>query len=323
MKKFSDICKMTQEEVKAYMEKYLSSKNYEVINEEGFLYAKGTVPVLLVAHMDTVHKQQCKTIVNENGRISSPQGIGGDDRCGVFIIMNLVTELNCSVLLCEDEEIGIQGAKKFAMTDYINNLDVNYMIEFDRKGSEDAVFYSCDNKDFTKFVTDATDYKVAQGSYSDISVLMPAAKLAGVNLSCGYYNPHTTTEYVVYSDMMRTIDAAIALIGTECESHFNYVPKMYAPPSWKTRYGIDYDYKMPNSVVQSSFLNDDFGYYDNPIMELARKDMELEIEVIFETEDGEEDTATAKGNTKAECWAHLFLENPYLCSQNIMDYSWS
>ena len=222
MKTFEDICKMTQKEVKAYMHEYLTSKKYKVVNEDGFLYAKGDVPVLLVAHMDTVHKEQCKEIVKNDGKWSSPQGIGGDDRCGVFIIMNIVKKLNCSVLLCEDEEIGGVGAHKFVkakfgdFTDtgefvefrYIDHLDVNYMIEFDRKGSNDAVFYSCDNKKFTNFVTDSTGFKFAYGSYSDISTLMPEAKLAAVNLSCGYYNPHQTSEYVVYDEMIDTIDAA-------------------------------------------------------------------------------------------------------------------
>ena len=89
MKKFVDICKMTQKEVKDYMAEYLTSREYNVENKDGFLYAKGDIPVLLVAHMDTVHKQ-LPTVINEiGGRISSPQGIGGDDRCGIFIIMNM------------------------------------------------------------------------------------------------------------------------------------------------------------------------------------------------------------------------------------------
>ena len=85
MKSFVDICKMTQKEVKTYMAEYLTSREYTVENHDGFLYAKGDVPVLLVAHMDTVHKQLPKTIYNIDGKISSLQGIGGDDRCGIFI----------------------------------------------------------------------------------------------------------------------------------------------------------------------------------------------------------------------------------------------
>ena len=114
MKKFEEICTMSQNEVKTYMTDFLTEMKYEnVVSGDGYLYAKGTEPVLLVAHMDTVHKKQCKVITRDGDKIMSPQGIGGDDRCGIFIIMNVVNEKHCSVLLCEDEEIGCVGAKKF------------------------------------------------------------------------------------------------------------------------------------------------------------------------------------------------------------------
>ena len=142
MKTFQDICRMTQKKVKDYMKEYLASQGYAPVSEDGFLYAKGDVPVLLVAHMDTVHKQPVKEVLHMGQKISSPQGIGGDDRCGVFIIANIVKELKCSVLLCEDEEVGAVGANKFKNTEYIKSLDVNFMIEFDRKGNSDAVFYN-------------------------------------------------------------------------------------------------------------------------------------------------------------------------------------
>ena len=105
MKKFEEICMMNQKEVKAYMTEYLKEMKYDnIISKDGYLYAKGTVPVLLVAHMDTVHQKKCKTITRDGDKIMSPQGIGGDDRCGIFIIMNVIKEQHCSVLLCEDEE---------------------------------------------------------------------------------------------------------------------------------------------------------------------------------------------------------------------------
>ena len=177
MKSFVDICRMSQQEVKNYMVKYLSQKQYAVANNDGFLYAKGDVPVLLVAHMDTVHKQPVRETLTAKGRIYSPQGIGGDDRCGIFIIMHIVKELKCSVLLCEDEEIGGVGARKFTKSEFIKNLGVNYIIEFDRANARDAVFYGCDNEEFTDFVTENTGFKEAHGSFSDISVIAPAAKM--------------------------------------------------------------------------------------------------------------------------------------------------
>lgn len=331
MKTFEDICKMTQHEVKQYMKGFLASHKYKVTDEDGFLYAKGDVPVLLVAHMDTVHKNQCTEIRNVNGKLSSPQGIGGDDRCGVFIIMNLVKELHCSVLLCEDEEKGCIGANKFAKTDFIKNLHVNYMVEFDRKNKNDAVFYHCGNEEFIDFVEDMTNFKFAHGSVSDISVLMEPANLSAVNLSCGYYNAHMPSEYVMYDEMMDTIEAARALIKEKCDKPFAYVKKTYTfPKSW-SNFNNNHSKTYPSSYG-STFCTED-EYYDNLFEEkieykdeclanIAMNDDELELEVIVYDNTLSEKVINAEGATKAECWRNLFFENPSLCFNDIVDYSW-
>lgn len=298
MKKFTEICKMSQQEVKSYMAKYLASNKYSVVDKDGFLYAKGDVPVLLVAHMDTVHKQKVNTIFEANGKISSPQGIGGDDRCGIFIIMNIIKDLHCSVVLCEDEEIGGVGAHKFADTEFIHDLGVNYMIEFDRMNANDAVFYSCDNEEFTNFVTDFTGFKTAYGSFSDISVLAPAAKIAAVNLSCGYYKAHTTDEYVVYDEMLATIQAAKALIETECDK-FEYIPKKQTS-LW--------DYNYPT------------GYWSDYKKLSATKYLDLELEVVYMDGDNEE-VGYGRGRTKAEAWLDFFETYDTVCFAQIVDYS--
>ena len=324
MKTFEDICRMTQQGVKGYMHSYLVECGYSPTSENGFLYAKGDIPVLLVAHMDTVHKEQCKDINNNNGKLSSPQGIGGDDRCGVYIIMNVVKELHCSVLLCEDEERECIGAHKFVKTDYIKNLGVNYMIEFDRKGNNDAVFYSCANEDFIDFVEDATNFKFATGSVSDISVLMPEANLSAVNLSCGYYNAHTLNEYVIYDEMMDTIEVAKALIKEKCDEPFVYVRKTYSYSNSYANFN-NYHAKIYPAVgdYYGSFFDEPGPYEREDLAAIAKDDKQLELEVIIYAESLNEEALYANGNTKAECWMNLFMDNPSLCFNDIVDYSWS
>lgn len=342
MKTFEDICKMTQPELKKYMKGYLASKKYNVVDEDGFLYAKGDVPVLLVAHMDTVHIKQCEKIYKVNGRITSPQGIGGDDRCGVFIIMNLVKELHCSVLLCEDEEKGGVGARKFTKAKYvvtndkeqaeevryIDHLDVNYMVEFDRKGNNDAVFYSCANEEFIDFVEDATNFKFSNGSFSDISVLMPEAKLSAVNLSCGYYNAHTTTEYVLYDEMMDTVEAAKTLIKEKCDKPFEYIKKTYKPTSsvhsFNGYHGKAFgnNYYDGGDMYYQNLLDDSATYTDEALANIAKNDKELELEVTIYGVGLSEENLLATGETKAECWMNMFLEHPNLCFNDIIDYTW-
>jgi hypothetical protein len=297
MKNFEKICRMTQSELKNYMKNYLTSYNYEVVNKDGFLYAKGDIPVLLVAHMDTVHSQSVKQITVVGDRISSPQGIGGDDRCGIYIIAEIVKQLHCSVLLCEDEEMGMIGAKKFARTEYIKNLGVNYMIEFDRKGNNDAVFYDCDNKDFIAFVEYHTGYKKAWGSFSDISSLMSTSEICGVNLSCGYYNAHTTDEYVVFAEMKNAIQTGIRLINAECDEPWEYKE---AESIW-------------NNKWHQTTMED--------MSDKIKKDMSLELEVVYFNAYGEEMVSYVEGESKRECWLEFFLNNPKICANDIVDYT--
>ena len=73
----------------------------------------------------------------------------------------------CHVLFCEDEEVGCVGAKKFTRGSL--RPQVNYIVELDRRGSNDAVFYRCDNPEFEDFIT-SFGFETAGGSRSDISV---------------------------------------------------------------------------------------------------------------------------------------------------------
>ena len=206
-KDFIDICKMCQKKLKQFLVGQMLACGYDVIAEDGFLYGEGDIPILLTAHMDTVHDEPVKDwYETEKGRISSPQGIGGDDRCGIWIILQILKAgYKPHVLFCEDEETGGIGSHKFVKTNYKFALsNCKYFIELDRMGNNDAVFYKCGNKKFQDYIMDTTKYQKAYGSFSDISVLSPETDIASVNLSCGYYNPHTLSEYVEYDEMERT-----------------------------------------------------------------------------------------------------------------------
>lgn len=318
MKNFKEICMMTKEEVKTYMHKYLASRKYDVINKNGFIYAKGDIPVLLVAHMDTVHDNQCVDIIDENGKLSSPQGIGGDDRCGIFIIMNIVKELRCSILLCEDEEKGLVGARKFAESKYVNELGVNYIVEVDRKGSNDAVFYQCDNKEFTDFITDVTGFKKNFGSCSDISAVAPAAKIAAVNLSCGYYNAHTLKEYVVYEEMMDTVEVIKNLVKTEVDGPFEYIRQTFG--HYNCHAGGYFDEPFERDCFDSYLIES--PYRDMKMYNDVKHDQNIELEVVYMGWEPDEQVAYGKGKTKVEAWFNFFLDNPNVCFNDVVAYSY-
>lgn len=223
--KFEMICQMSNLRVKKYVEFMLKQTHKDITVADGFVFAKGTFPVLLVAHMDTVHQLLPDKIEYDEvkDRLSCKEGIGGDDRCGIYMILEVIKRYNCSVLFCEDEEVGCIGARKFIETDLAKELEFNYAIEFDRKGSNDAVFYDCDNEEFEEFITKEF-YKTAYGSVSDISVVAPFLKCAAVNLSCGYYNAHTLSEYVVLHEMEKSIEEACKILERTTENDkFEYI----------------------------------------------------------------------------------------------------
>ena len=243
-KEFIHILKKTQPELKKYVAKELKKHYKDITIEDGFVFAQGTFPVLLVAHLDTVHETTPKIIMvaSHKNVISSPEGIGGDDRCGVYMILEVIKKYNCSVLFCEDEEIGGKGADKFTKSKIAQGLDFNYIIEFDRKGNNDAVFYDCDNAEFEQFITEKF-YKTQYGTFSDISIIAPYLGVAAVNLSCGYYNAHTKSEYIVISEMEASIKATCDILAsTTDENKYIYIEAMSMRDNYFEDIWGEYDY---------------------------------------------------------------------------------
>ena len=306
-KEFEKICRMSQKNLKNHLHQVLKNQYDNVVNEDGFLFAKGNIPVLLVAHMDTVHKELPQMFVYnaKTSVISSPQGIGGDDRCGVYMILDIVDKIKCSVLFCEDEEIGAVGAEKFTETELAKTLEFNYIIEFDRAHANDAVFYNCDNIDFENFITQEF-YKTSLGSFSDISVLAPALGCAAVNLSCGYYNAHMKTEYVNLKEMQASINHAIRIIErTTAEDKFEYIPAK----SWYSRSNSKWfsNYNKQTSVFED--YNDPYDDYDNSRYYI------IEYYDMF----GRTQWFDTYATSKAEALGQLMMHDSTLCYEMVSD----
>ena len=322
-KSFTDICYMSQGELKDHVARELLKTHQDIYSGDGYVFAKGTFPVLLVAHLDTVHKELPHIIITDgvNGNLSSPRGIGGDDRCGVFMIFEVLKRFNCSVLFCEDEEIGTVGARKFIETDLAKTLSFNYAIEFDRKGKNDAVFYDCDNEDFEEFIT-KDFYKTSYGSFSDISVVAPFLKCAAVNLSCGYYNAHTTKEYVVVTEMLASINAACDILERTTEKDkFEYIEAAYNNYGYygSSYYGGGYYYggyrKSSSNVKQSNgfWYNDDD---DDDFMEEVYQKYYL-FEYVDEY--GNTQWYETEAYSRAEAVGNFAIEHPAVPYVNVID----
>lgn len=181
---------------------------HNVFATTDFIYATGDIPILLVAHLDTVWDEPpvIYTDKEKNLWTSKVGGLGADDRAGVFAIMKLLQlGYRPSVLFTTGEESGGLGAMSFVKDFPEPPVPTKYIIEIDRRGRGQAVFYDCGNQDFVDYV-ETFGFVKHKGIFSDISFVCPQWDIAGVNLSAGYYKEHTEYETLRVEDLLATID---------------------------------------------------------------------------------------------------------------------
>lgn len=199
MNELIEILKLSEFRLKLKLYKYLKQQGLNPIYKDGYLYARGDIPILLVAHMDTVlDKPPKKFYYKEEDILYSEYGIGGDDRCGIYAIMKILEEYHPHVLLTEKEEEGAIGAIKAIKS--LPKPQVKYIIEIDRHGNNECVFYECGNQEFIKYI-ESFGFKTKQGTFTDISILGSIWDIGAVNLSSAYYNEHTYNEYIKFKEL--------------------------------------------------------------------------------------------------------------------------
>ena len=227
MNSLEDFLRPSQKQLfKKLCKKY---KGKSLFSEGNFILIRGEAPVMLVAHLDTVHEKPVRDICISSDRniLMSPQGIGGDDRCGVFALVKVysIAKIKPWLLFCCDEEVGGLGAKKFCLAHKQKQLpkeldQLKCIVELDRKGKLDAVYYNCSNPEFEAYITEK-GFKTAQGSFSDISLIAPELGIAAVNLSSGYHHAHTLHEYINRSELENTIEKVCEIVTDSANSAFS------------------------------------------------------------------------------------------------------
>ncbi len=234
---------------------------YATKKREGF---NGYFP-MFVAHTDTVHSLVPEIIVKEQtlpkpptfGRNfddtqyevlkaytpeGNPTGIGGDDKCGIFICLEMLRTLaNVKVGLFVSEETGCHGSRKCDVK-FLN--DVGYIIQYDAPGNH-LITETCSgvrlfegNGEFIKRAlpvienTMGTTMELQAHPYTDVSQLKQKADVSCINISCGYYQMHTPNEFVVLDDVERAIRSGLNLVN-----EFGYEKQEYVYESPNYNYG--------------------------------------------------------------------------------------
>ena len=240
-KTFESLVGFTQTEVKKCMSSYLRKIYPEVIETKDYIYAKGVAPVALVAHMDTVFSEPVKNLYYDQKKnvMWSSDGLGADDRAGIFAILQILKSgLRPHVVLTTDEEKGCLGAEKLAEIPCPFE-NIKYVIELDRRGFCDCVFYDCDNDEFVEYV-ESFGFIENWGTFSDISELCPKWQIAGVNLSVGYENEHSYAEVLHVNALFKTIERVKKMITSSMSEEvpvFKYIPVIYSYDWFLHKYG--------------------------------------------------------------------------------------
>lgn len=244
---FQAIVRLKQEELLSTMTAFLQKmyQSDKVHPTKSYILAEGDIPILLVAHLDTVFKSPPVEIYFDEKKdvLWSPQGLGADDRAGVFIILKLIQEgLRPHVCFTTDEEIGGVGASMLVQVFKEKPFDIKYAIQLDRQGVGDSVYYDCDNPKFEEYIN-KFGYVTAWGSFSDIGVICPAWEVAGVNLSVGYVREHSTSETLFLKGMYATMDKVRSMLRQASDAkHYKYIPAYISYPysfNWSTAYGYE------------------------------------------------------------------------------------
>lgn len=216
---------------------YLKQIYTEIIATPNYIVAIGEIPIALVAHLDTVFQYGKRSIFYDKLKnvMWSPEGLGADDRAGVYAILQILKRgYRPTVIFTTDEERGAIGASLLTTDIIIPPVDIKYMIELDRQGYHDCVFYDCDNRRFEEYVQ-SFGFRMALGSFSDISILCPAWEIAGVNLSVGYKDEHSVSETLNIGMLFTTIGKVEKMLqDAENSEYFKYIPS--TDNNWLRRY---------------------------------------------------------------------------------------
>ena len=223
---FEQLTTLNQKGTIQAMSTFLNNNYKEVVTTSKYIYAIGDIPIALTAHMDTVFKSPPKNIYYDEKKnvIWSPEGLGADDRAGIFAIIKIIfSGFKPHIILTTDEERGALGAS--ALVKKVNKpfADMKYIIQLDRRGDNDCVFYDCDNKEFVNYI-EKFGFIENIGSFSDISTICPSWEVAGVNLSVGYRNEHSVSETLHITPFLNTVNKVIEMLkDVNNISTFKYV----------------------------------------------------------------------------------------------------
>jgi len=206
-----------------------------------------------VSHMDTVHYwvnpiKVEKYDSSDHIYLTSEDGIGGDDKCGIFICLELLKRLDSvSVVFFSREEVGGDGSHGINLKEF---TECNSIIGIDRWGNSDYINkYSGRNTtsvDFENALFDVLlkyEYLPTHGLMTDSLILFNrGVGIPCINISCGYYQHHTVEEYIDTNEVLQCLNLCLDIANEIIGKPFTHIQESFSKTIYGYEYGYGYDY---------------------------------------------------------------------------------
>lgn len=209
--------------IREYISEHVPKAEVQMDSWGNLYITKGKTSVgypTLVCHLDqvqTLHsedfdvRQEEGTLYGWSKANQQREGLGADDKNGIYICLRCLEECPClKVFMAVGEEKGCIGSNRADMSFFADSL---YVLEPDCKGGEEIHTLlrgvPCASPDFEQALFQCTihdsQFIITPGKGSDILALT----LNGIGVSCanipaGYHNPHKDDEYTVIAELEKS-----------------------------------------------------------------------------------------------------------------------
>lgn len=226
---------------------------------EGNLYiTKGQSEIYpcIVAHLDQVHQMvdDYSIILHQDyafamdNTLMRQTGIGGDDKSGCFIALEMFKRFdNIKLVFFVDEECGGIGSDK-ANLEFFS--DCSFVIQPDRNHVKNDYINATNGIQVTSQEFDeamssilkAHNYKKATGTFTDIGVLKEnGLDICAFNIACGYFFAHTAEEVVHIPSLELCMDVIYEAIDQLSYRRWEHIAE-FKSNRWGGGYGwYDWD----------------------------------------------------------------------------------
>lgn len=182
----------------------------------------------LAAHLDQIQRHRATDfqvyqaedmLFGYSKQNKSHQGLGADDKNGIWVCLRCLEKYDAlKVAFFVEEEAGCIGSQKAVMSFFD---DCRFVLQIDRKNGGDFITTIggwtplCSNEFIEAVQPLKFGYHEETGLMTDVESLKEnGLKVSAANISCGYYNPHTDTEFTLYSELENCLHFVEHIIET-------------------------------------------------------------------------------------------------------------